>query len=72
MSETLLLEFCKYNNIRIISLEAFRITPQGIQQSQNNSIYLDCYEDTCENVISFLCEKAEMNIFMKYGMKVTN
>ena len=45
---------CKENNIKIASLEAFKITGKGIQPSQKHSIDLKINEDNWDKLADFL------------------
>ena len=45
---------CKKNQIKIMSLEAFKLTGEGIQPSQEHSIGLNAYENSWSIAMDFL------------------
>lgn len=45
---------CKNNNIEITSLDAFKLTGEGIQPSQENSINFEVSENAWDKAIDFL------------------
>lgn len=45
---------CEINNINIVSLEAFKVTGNGIQPSQENSIDFNPNEENWNHAIGFL------------------
>ena len=46
---------CKINNINITGLEAFKLTGEGIQPSQEHSVDFNAGEDNWQKAIDFLC-----------------
>lgn len=46
--------FCEKKQIRILALEAFKLTGEGIQPSQEHSIEFNVNEDSWSRAIDFL------------------